>query len=102
MIEKRWEDFDFHEPGGESLNQVQQRNLEALMELLVKRKDQSLVIGTHGTALAVMLNFFDPSYQCTDFLRIMRWTPYIIRLDFDNFRVAGREELLVVEKGLSK
>ena len=102
MIERRWEDFDFHEPGGESLNQVQQRNLEALMELLVKRKNQNLVIGTHGTALAVMLNFFDPSYQCADFLRIMRWTPYMIRLDFDGFRVAGREEMLIVDKGFSK
>ena len=99
MIEKRWDDFDFHEEGGESLNMVQQRNLEELMELLVKRKDQTIVIGTHGTALSTMLNFFDPSYQCADFLRIRQWTPYIIRLDFDGFRVAAKEELLVVDKG---
>lgn len=51
MFEKRWADFDFHEPGGESLNMVQQRNLEALMELLVKNKDKNIVIGTHGTAV---------------------------------------------------
>ena len=81
---------------------VQQRNVEALMELLVKKKDHNLVIGTHGTALATILNFFDPSYQCADFLRIMRWTPYIIRLDFDGFRVAAREEMLIVDKGSSK
>ena len=77
MIEKRWDDFDFHEEGGESLNMVQQRNLEALMELLVKRKDQTIVIGTHGTALSTMLNFFDTSYQCADFLRIRQWLSLI-------------------------
>ena len=98
MFEKRWADFDFHEPGGESLNMVQQRNLEALMELLVKNKDKNIVIGTHGTALSTILNFFDPSFGCRDFLRIIDWRPYIIRLDFDGFRIARKEELLMTPK----
>lgn len=98
MFEKRWADFDFHEPGGESLNMVQQRNLEALMELLVTNKDKNIVIGTHGTALSTILNFFDPLFGCRDFLRIIDWMPYIIRLDFDGFRVARKKELLMTLK----
>ena len=45
MFQKRWEDFDYHEEGGESLRSVQERNISALFELL----DSHPVSYTHLT-----------------------------------------------------
>jgi len=98
MFQKRWSDFDFHEEGGESLNMVQVRNVEAIMEILRDHIDENIVIGTHGTALSTILNYFEPSYSCDSFLRIIDFMPYIIRLDFDGKTYISKEELLIVEK----
>ncbi len=98
MIRKRWSDFDLHEEGGESIRMVQKRNIEALLEVLNNHSGKSIVIGTHGTTLSSILNYFDPSYCYDDFLRIIDYMPYIIRLDFEGINCTGKEELLIVEK----
>ena len=36
---------------------VQNRNIEALNEILSDNADKEIVIGTHGTALSTILNF---------------------------------------------
>lgn len=98
MIRKRWSDFDFHEEGGESIRMVQKRNIEALLEVLNNHSGKSVVVGTHGTALSSILNYFDPSYCYDDFLRIIDYMPYIIRLDFEGINCRRKEEMLIVEK----
>lgn len=98
MLQKRWSDYHFHEEGGESLHMVQERNVEALLEALTDHNSKNIVIGTHGTALSTILNYFDPSYCCDDFLRIIDYMPYIIRLDFEGINCIGKEELLIVNK----
>ena len=57
MFQKRWADHDYHEEGGESIAMVQNRNIEALNEILSDNTDKEIVIGTHGTALSTILNF---------------------------------------------
>jgi len=99
LVEKRWQDFSFCEPGGEPLGSVQKRNIEALNEVLVSHKDKNIVIGTHGTALSTILHYYDPGYGCDGFKRIWYWMPYIIRLDFDGTKYIGKQELLIVERG---
>jgi 2,3-bisphosphoglycerate-dependent phosphoglycerate mutase len=98
MFKKRWNDFDFHEEDGESLNMVQKRNVEGVLEILNNRINENVVIGTHGTALSTILNYFEPSFCCDDFLRIIDYMPYIIRLDFDETTYIGKEELLIIKK----
>lgn len=98
MFQKRWADFDFHEEGGESLNMVQKRNMEAVFDILKNEKGNTMVVGTHGTALGAILNFFEPSYGCDDFLRIIDYMPYIVRIDFDGQSCIGKEELLILKK----
>lgn len=98
MFQKRWGDFDFHEDGGESLNMVQKRNIEALIDILKNEEGNTVVVGTHGTALSTILNYFEPSYGCDDFLKIIDYMPYIIRLDFNGQNCVGKEELLIVKK----
>nr|ALL53578.1 PGAM, 2,3-bisphosphoglycerate-dependent phosphoglycerate mutase [uncultured firmicutes bacterium contig_31] len=99
LVKKRWEDFDFCEEEGESLRSVQKRNIEALNEILTKHKDKTIVIGTHGTALSTILNYYDPGFSFEGFNRIWYWMPYVIRLDFEGTRLVGKEELLFVERG---
>lgn len=98
MFQKRWDNFDFHEKGGESLQMVQQRNIEALSEVVNIHIDKNIILGTHGTALSTILNYYDPSYNCKSFLRIIDYMPYIIRLDFDGAKCIGIEEILIVVK----
>lgn len=98
MFEKRWADHDYHEENGESINMVQQRNIEALTEILLVNKGKKIVIGTHGTALSTILNYYDPEFGCSDFLRIIDWMPYIIELDFDGDKLLSVVEHCYIEK----
>lgn len=92
MFQKRWSDHDYHEEGGESLAMVQERNIAALNEILSENIEKDIVIGTHGTALSTMLNFYDSNFGCEDFLRIIDWMPYIMELDFEGNQLVGKQE----------
>lgn len=98
MFEKRWNNHDYHEEGGESINMVQERNVAALMEILGDNKDKTIVIGTHGTALCSVLNYYNPEFGCKDFLRIIDWMPYVIELDFEGDRLVSQKEHCHIEK----
>ena len=98
MIRKRWSEFEYHEEGGESIGMVQRRNIEAITDLLHTHQGQSIIIGTHGTALSTILNYFDPIFHCDSFFRVIDFMPYIIRLDFEGTECVGKEELLIVKK----
>lgn len=98
MFRKRWDDFDYHEEGGESIHMVQERNVQAVKQILQEYNGKSVLIGTHGTALSTILNYYEPSFCCKDFLRIIDYMPYIICLTFEDETYVGKEELLVVEK----
>lgn len=77
---------------------MQQRNVEALHWVLNHHRDQKIILGTHGSALSTILNYYDPAFGCEDFLRIIDYMPYIIRLNFEGTECVGKEELLIVEK----
>ena len=98
-LEDRWNDFSLCEEQGENLASVQARNIEALKELLRDYAGKTLVLGTHGTALSTILNYFDPSCGANYFRKIWFCMPYIIRLDFDGAVLKSREELLSLERG---
>ena len=98
MFQKRWADHDYHEEGGESLAMVQKRNIEALQEILAAHPEGEIVLGTHGTALSTILNYYDKGFGCDDFLRIIDWMPYVIELDFEGTRLVGKKEHCYVVK----
>lgn len=101
LLNRRWEDCNFHEEGGESLAMVQRRNIEALTEVLNACPEGNILFGTHGTALSTILRYYDPSFGMESFLRIVNYMPYIIRLDFEGLACIGKEELLIVDKGIT-
>ncbi|NLK76641.1 MAG: histidine phosphatase family protein [Clostridiales bacterium] len=98
MFRKRWTDHKYHEEGGESIAMVQSRNMEALNEILSNNLDKKIVIGTHGTALSTILNYYDNNFGCEDFLRIIDWMPYVIELDFEGSKLVDKHEHCHVEK----
>ncbi|MDE6233599.1 MAG: histidine phosphatase family protein [Lachnospiraceae bacterium] len=98
MFEKRWTNHDYHEESGESINMVQKRNIAVLTEILEENKGKRIVIGTHGTALSTILNFYDSKFGYKDFLRIIDWMPYIIELDFDEDKLLSIMEHCYIEK----
>ena len=98
MITKRWADFDWHETGGESIRMVQERNIAAVWDILEQNPGKTVMIGTHGTALSSIVNYFEPDFGCADFFRIMGWMPYILELDFEGKTYLGKKEHLFVPK----
>lgn len=98
MIAKRWADFDWHEAGGESIRMVQERNLAAVWEILEQNPGKTVMIGTHGTALSSIINYFEPDFGCADFFRMMDWMPYILELDFEGKTCLGSSECFFLPK----
>ena len=99
MLQKRWADFNFCEPGGENLRSVQARNIEALHEVLERNPNKNIVIGTHGTALSTIINYFDNTFTVDGFKRLYRWLPFVVRLDFQGHNYIGKEELFYLDRG---
>ncbi len=102
MFQKRWDNHNYHEEGGESIAMVQKRNIRVLTEILRDNIDKEVVVGTHGTALSTILNFYDKSFGCDDFLRIIDWMPYVIELDFEGDKLVGKVEHCYVLKEFKK
>lgn len=98
IIRKRWQDFDYHEEGGESIHMVQQRNIEALEEILEQNEGKTIVIGTHGTSLSTILNYYDTEFGVEGFFELIDWMPYILEVDFEGKEYKGRKACMHVHK----
>ena len=103
FAEKQWADFTFDLEHGESLEIVQKRNLEALQRVLERMKGEAdcrnggedtvnVAIGTHGTALSTIVNYFDPTFGYEDFQRIVDLMPWIVELELEGNRCVGLKE----------
>lgn len=97
-IEKQWSDFNYHIKDGESLNEVQERNIRALKKVLSSHTDENIVIATHGTALSTILNYYYPQYDYKCFMKIVDFMPFVIRLDFEGDENVGAQVELVIRK----
>lgn len=98
FCKQQWADFTYKLSDGESLKEVQERNIAALQEVLANHKDQTVVIGTHGTALSTILNYYDPSFGYNDFQRVRHFMPWIVKMAFDGERLIEIVEYEVFEE----
>ena len=80
----QWADFDYKLSDGESLNDVQSRNVAALKIVIEKYKDRNIAIGSHGTALSTIINYYDKSFGYEDFEKIRTVMPWIVEFTFQN------------------
>lgn len=90
--EMQWNDFDYKLSDGECLREVQNRNIDALMQVLREYRDKNIIIGSHGTSLSTVINYFKPECGLDYFQRIRHFMPWIVKLSFDG------EELLHIEE----
>ena len=81
---KQWADFTLKSQTGESLANVQNRNIAALNDALARYKGKTIVVGTHGTALSTIINHYDKSYDFNGFLAMVNIKPWVVRMDFDD------------------
>ena len=72
--------------------------IQTTAERLDDHEGQAVAVGTHGTALSAIINYYVPAFGCDDFLRIIDWMPYIVELDFDGQRFLSMTEHGHVEK----
>jgi 2,3-bisphosphoglycerate-dependent phosphoglycerate mutase len=98
LFYKRRSDKNFAEDDGECIASVQKRNIAALNEILENNKDKTLIIGTHGTALSSIINYFNPKFGCDDFLRIINFMPYIVEMTFHENTFLEMEEKVIIKK----
>ena len=91
--ERQWVDFSYTYSDGECLAEVQERNIAALNDALTKYKDKTIVIGTHGTALSTIINYYDKSFGYAEFTRIVDILPWAVKMDFIDDTCVGIEEI---------
>jgi 2,3-bisphosphoglycerate-dependent phosphoglycerate mutase len=61
-IKKSFEDKDYCLPGGETTRQAQERAVPIIKQLLKEYEGQSIVLGTHGNIMTIIMNYFDRKY----------------------------------------
>ncbi len=95
----QWKDFDYKMDGGESLKEAQDRNIVQLHRILKENANENIVIGTHGTALSTIINFYDKDFGYEAFDRIKGVMPWIVCAEFDGVDILNMKELINIEAG---
>ncbi len=93
FVKCQWDDFEYKLSKGECLRQVQERNITALKEILNENKGKNVVIGTHGTALSTILNYYNKTFGYEEFNRIKSIMPWIIVMEFKGEEFIGFKEI---------
>ncbi len=84
FCKKQWEDFNYKLSDGECLQEVQTRNITALKDVLKRYEGKNLVVGSHGTALSTIINYYDKSFGYTQFEEIRGLMPWVVQFCFDD------------------
>lgn len=98
FVERQWADFYYHTEDGESLREVQERNIRVLKKLLSEHEGEDIAVATHGTALSVMLNHYYPRFDFECFKKIVNFMPFVIRLDFEGDVPVDHQIELIIHK----
>ncbi len=94
---KQWSDFEYKLENGECLREVQERNIAALNSLLNKYSGQAVAIGTHGTSLSTIIDYYDNSFGYDGFELIRPLMPCIVKMVFDGTNYVSTEIINVFE-----
>ncbi len=98
FCEKQWADFDYKLSDGECLREVQERNICALNRVLKEYEGKNIVVGSHGTALSTIINFYDKSFGHKEFEGIKALMPWIVKFVFDGERCVEIQKVDVIRE----
>ena len=90
---RQWSDFSYKFSDGESLSEVQERNVQALHCLIKKHKGKAIVVGSHGTALSTIIKYYDTSFGYDDFVNIKPLMPLIVKFVFLEEKIVKIESI---------
>ena len=88
----QWEDFGYKLINGESLKEVQARNIKALHKILNEHNEENIIIGTHGTALGTMIHYYDRAFDYSRFEMMKNKMPWVVCFEFDGVDLRGYYE----------
>jgi 2,3-bisphosphoglycerate-dependent phosphoglycerate mutase len=83
FIGKMFSNINESPDGGESIKDLRERNIQELEKILKENKDKTIIIGTHGTALASIIGNYDKSFSGNNFMKFINIMPYIVRMEFE-------------------
>jgi len=83
FCKKQWSDFSYKLSDGESLGEVQKRNVSVLNQVLSTYEGKNIVVGSHGTALSTIVNYYQPDFGYEGFERIRGVMPWIVHFVFE-------------------
>ena len=83
FAQRQWSDFSYKFSGGESLQEVQDRNIRALMDAVRRYEGKNIIVGSHGVAVSTVIHFFDPSFNYEGYQQIQPVMPLIAHFIFE-------------------
>lgn len=95
---RQWEDFDYKLQDGETLREVQSRNIAALENVVQTYENRNVVIGSHGTALSTIINYYQSAFQFAEFEKIKSLMPWIVCFTFDRAQCVQIEQYNLFEE----
>ena len=97
FCKKQWEDFTYKLSDGESLSEVQKRNILALNQVMKEHAGKTIVIGSRGTALSTIVNYYDNSFGYAEFEKIRGLMPWVVEFSFDDQKCVGIKQFNLFE-----
>lgn len=97
FCKKQWEDFYYKLSDGECLGEVQGRNIAALNKVLEEHAGKTIVVGSHGTALSTIINFYDKSFGHAEFEKIRGLMPWVVGFQFEGTECVGIKQYNLFE-----
>ena len=91
FAKRQWSDFDYKLDGGESLNEVQNRNIKVIKKILLTHPGENIIVATHGTALSTILNYYDRKFGYQEFKNMT--LPAIYEVVFDGEECCSIKEI---------
>lgn len=79
--QKVYDNPGFSFEGGESSEEAKARAIPVIRKLLQEREGQTIVVGTHGDMMTLMMHDFDPRFDFRFWIKTTM--PDIYRLEFD-------------------
>lgn len=72
---------------------LKDRNIKALLQLKKENEGLNVVVGTHGTALGTMINYYDTSFGYEHFWSIVDRMPYIMHFQYQDEGLVRMQEI---------
>ena len=101
FAKKQWADFSYKLLDGESLSEVQERNISALKDVLKRYEGKNITVGTHGTALSSIINYYDNSYGFDDFAAMVHIMPWVAKMVFDGDKCSVMTKINLFDREVS-